>query len=225
MPGHGGHAEQRADRPPHSPAAHQDEPLAAIGELVGELRRHTAAQRMPDHGDAVDLEDAQEVAHAVGEARHGVVGPRLLGASVAEEVRGDDRVVLGQLLDDRPPGVGAVADAVDEEECRARPGLDVGPPVAVDGDVPDREGAFAPDAGPIADLRRVDRTGVVGDGIGERSCDDLVGAGSGSSSPPWARVSPMPISCARSVPGPVRGHAVHRRGPTCPRSVDPVNSR
>ena len=31
----------------------------------------------------------------------GVVGPGLLGAPVAEQIRRDDRVVLGQLLDDR----------------------------------------------------------------------------------------------------------------------------
>ena len=54
---------------PDAAAAHQDQALAAVGELVGELRRHAAAQRVPDDGDAVDLEHAQEIAHAVGVRR------------------------------------------------------------------------------------------------------------------------------------------------------------
>ena len=111
--GHGRQPEQRAHRAAHSPAAHQHEALAAVGELVGELRRHAAAERVPDDGDPVDLEHAEEVAHPVGVARHRVVGPRLLGAPVPEQVRRDDGVVLGQLLDHRTPGVGAVTDAVD----------------------------------------------------------------------------------------------------------------
>ncbi len=40
-----------------------------VRELVGELGRHPTAQRVPDHGDPLDLEHAQQVAHAVGEAR------------------------------------------------------------------------------------------------------------------------------------------------------------
>ncbi len=156
--GHGGHPQQRADRPAHSPAADQDQALTAVGELVGELRRHAAAQGVPDDGDPVDLQHAQEVAHPVGEARHRVVGPWLLGAPVPEQVRRDDRVVLHQLLEDRSPAVGAVPDAVDQQERGPRAGLDVGAPVAVDGDVLDFEGALAPNARPVADRRRVDRT-------------------------------------------------------------------
>ena len=159
---HRGHPQQRADRSAHSPAADQDQALTAVGELVGELRRHAAAQRVPDDRGPVHLQHTQEVAHAVGETAHRVVGPRLLGASVPEEIRGDHRVVRGQLLDYGAPGVGAVADAVDQQQRRSRAGLDVGPAVAVDGDVLNLEGALAPDAGPVPDLRRVHRAGGAG---------------------------------------------------------------
>ena len=117
--GNGSEAEQRAHRAPDPPAAHQHQALAALGELVGELRRHPAAERVAHHGGSLDLQDGQEVAHPVGEAGDGVVGPRLLRAPVAEQVRRNHRVVLGQLLDHRAPGVRAVTDAVDEEHGRA----------------------------------------------------------------------------------------------------------
>ena len=57
------------------------------------------------------------------------------------------RVVLGQLLDHGPPGVGAVADAVDQEERGPRAGLHEGPSVPVDGAVLHGEGALAPHPG------------------------------------------------------------------------------
>ena len=117
--GHRGKAQQRAHRPAHSPAADEHQALAAFGELVGELRRHAAAQRMSDHRGPVDLEHAQEVPHPVGVPRHRVVGAWLLRAAMAQEVRGHDGVVLGQLLEHRAPAVRAVADAVNEQEHRA----------------------------------------------------------------------------------------------------------
>ena len=36
----------------------QHEPLGALGELVGELHRHAAAEAVPDHGHPVDAEHA-----------------------------------------------------------------------------------------------------------------------------------------------------------------------
>ena len=46
--------------------AHQDQPLGALGELVGELHRHPAAEGVPDHVHLVDAEHGEQVAHAVG---------------------------------------------------------------------------------------------------------------------------------------------------------------
>ena len=48
-----GGAQQRADLPAQAAAAHEDEPLAMLGELVGELHGHAAAQGMPDEGRAL----------------------------------------------------------------------------------------------------------------------------------------------------------------------------
>ena len=56
----------------------QDQPLGALGELVGELHRHAAAEAVPDHGDLVDAEHGEQVAHAVGVAADAVVGARLV---------------------------------------------------------------------------------------------------------------------------------------------------
>ena len=114
------HPEQRAHRTAHSPTPHQDEALATLRELVGELGRHAAAERMAQYRGAVDLEHAQEVPHPVGIARHRVVGPGLLGTTVAEQVRRDDGVMLGQLLEDGAPAVRAVADAVDRGAAPAQ---------------------------------------------------------------------------------------------------------
>ena len=200
--GHGGHAQQGAHRAAQAPAPHQDEPFAALGVLVGELRRHPAPEGMADDGDAVHLQDGEQVAHAVGVAAHGVVGTRLLGPSVAEQVRRDHGVVLGQLLEHGSPGVGAVADAVHEEDGRAAARLDVGPPVPVHGHVLHLERSLAPDAWAEADLVGVDgrrcvgvqvrgmRVGLgvragVGGGVGGR--DDLGQARQGSLS----RVGPV----------------------------------
>ena len=74
-----------------------------LRKLIGELRGHTATERVADDRDPVDLEHAQQVAHPVGETGHRVVGPRLLGSPVPEQVRGDHGVVPGQLLDDGTP--------------------------------------------------------------------------------------------------------------------------
>ena len=53
---------------------------------------------MPDHRDPVDLQDAQEVAHAVGEAGDRVVGPRLLGPPLAEKIPNLRRYEHGKAL-------------------------------------------------------------------------------------------------------------------------------
>ena len=106
---------------------------------------------------------------------------------------------------------------------RARAGLDVGPPVAVDGDVLDREGALTPDAGPVADLRRVDRS------AGRSSCRDP----RPRRRPPCGalvcrrgrRVTHTDLPC---WPGPdslVTARSSPRTGRACPGSVEPVNTR
>ena len=194
--GHGGHTQQRAHGASQAPTAHQDQPLAALGKLVGELRRDAAAERVADDGGAVHLQDGEQVAHAVGVAAHGVVGSRFLGPSVAEQVRRNDGVVLGQLLEHGSPGVGAVADAVDEEDGRPTARLDVGPTVPVHRHVLHLERALPPDPGAEADfvgvdgMRRVNVRGVgVGFGLG-------VGPGVGAGPGPGAGLGVCrPVVC------------------------------
>jgi len=58
--------------------ADQDQALDQLGELVGELHRHAAAERMTDHRDSLDIEDRKQVSHPVGVRRDRVVRPRLI---------------------------------------------------------------------------------------------------------------------------------------------------
>jgi hypothetical protein len=74
-----------------------------------------------------------------------------------EEIGCDNRVVPRQLVEDGAPGVGAVADAMDEEHGGTRAGADESPPVPVNGAELDRMIAFVALAGTEPDQRRVDR--------------------------------------------------------------------
>ena len=145
----------------------------------------------------------EEVAHPVGEAGDGVVGSRLPGSTVPEQVGRNDGVVLGQLPDDRAPGVRAVPDAVDEEQRRAPPHLHVGAAVAVDGGVAHAEAALAADTRSEAERSGVDgRGGAPGRSDGSNR---LVHAGL-----PFWSAGPL-----------VRRHRRDRR---CPRRVSRVNA-
>ena len=62
-------------RPPVPTSTRRSAPL---GVLVGELHRHAAAEAVPDHGDPVDAQHGEQVAHAVGVAADAVVGARLV---------------------------------------------------------------------------------------------------------------------------------------------------
>src|SRR5262249_53989463 len=64
--------------PPPEPAARDEhEPFAALGELVGELHRDAAAERVPDDARPLVPEGAEEIAHAAGIRAEGVVAPGL----------------------------------------------------------------------------------------------------------------------------------------------------
>ena len=64
-----------------------------------------------------------------------IVGSRLVGVAVAEEVRSDDGVMLGELGNDVEPAIRAVSDAVDEQDGRAAASEDERAFVAVNGAV------------------------------------------------------------------------------------------
>ncbi len=113
---------------------HEDHPVGALGELVGELHRDPASEAVPDHRDLVDAEHCQQVAHAVGVAADAVVGARLVRPPVPEQVGGDHGVVLGQSLDDRRPGGVVGSEAVQQEEDRTAAGLHEGASMPVERD-------------------------------------------------------------------------------------------
>ena len=68
----------------HATAAHEHEPLTALGILIGELHRDAAAERVPDHGHAIDAEHAQQIAHSVRVAGDRIVRARLIRLPVPE---------------------------------------------------------------------------------------------------------------------------------------------
>jgi hypothetical protein len=86
------HPDRRGDLAADAARCNEDQPLGALGELVGELHRHTATEAVADHGDLVDAQHGEQVAHPVGVAADAVVGPWLVGAAVPEQVRGDHGV-------------------------------------------------------------------------------------------------------------------------------------
>lgn len=111
--------------------ADQDQPFGALRELVGELHGDTAAERVPDQGGGLDVERGEQIADPVGVRGHRVVGARLVGGAVAEQVGRDHRVGACEVGDQVRPGRRGVADAVDQDERGALTGHAVGTTVAV----------------------------------------------------------------------------------------------
>lgn len=124
-------AQDGVDLAPYSARADQDQPLGSLGELVGELHRHSPAEGMPDQRGGLDVERGQQIAYSVGVGGHRVVGARFVGRAVAEQVGGDHGMGAGQVGDQLRPGRGGVAYAVDQDERRSLTGHPVGAPVAV----------------------------------------------------------------------------------------------
>jgi hypothetical protein len=120
-------------------AVHEHEPLAALGELVGELQRHAAAEGVADDGGPLHPQGHHEVPHAAGEGPERVVAPGLGRLAVAEQVGGEDGEALGEGGHDLPPRGGASGEAVDEDEPRPLAGHPVADVVAVDPDVAQAE--------------------------------------------------------------------------------------
>ena len=126
-----GRAQQRVHLGSDAAGADEHQPLGPFRELVGELHRHPAAERVADHGYPVDVEHAEQVAHPVGVPGDGVVRSRLVDPPWPSR-SGAMTVWSGRAAASRPARLRAVADAVDEQEGRAAAGHPVRPPVAVD---------------------------------------------------------------------------------------------
>ena len=124
---------------PQPAARHEHEPLAALGELVGELHRDPAAERVPDHGHALVAERRQHVAHAARVRAERVVPARRRRLAVPEQVGREHREVLAQQRRDVLPRLRRVRDAVQQQEHRATTGNPVRHPVSVQGQFVGRE--------------------------------------------------------------------------------------
>ena len=132
----------RRDRPRDEPERERRVPRFIFGDLLqGQSHRrirrareafdgHDSSERLANasFGDSaghergsLDAEIRQEIAHAVGVGGDRVVGARLVGATVTEQIGRDDGVVLGEVLDGIAPGIGPIADTVDQEDGGAVP--------------------------------------------------------------------------------------------------------
>ena len=98
-----GAAQQRADLAPEAAARDQHQALDALGELVEELHRHAAAERVPDDRRALDADRREQVADAGGVRAERVVAARRGRVAVADQVGRDHRVVARPGAAPRPP--------------------------------------------------------------------------------------------------------------------------
>ena len=126
-----GHAEQQVDLLAEPAAVDQDQPIAALGELIGELHRDTAAERVPDERRPVVTEGDQQIAHAARVGAERVVASGLGRAAMPQQVGRDHREALGERRHHALPRLAVGGDAVHEHDHRAAAGGPVGHAVAV----------------------------------------------------------------------------------------------
>ena len=130
-PGQAGGPQQGRDLAAEPTAAHEHEPLAVLGELVGHLHRHAAAQRVPDEGRPLVPERDHQVADAARVGAERVVAARLGRLAVAEQVGRDDGEALGEVGEHPRPRGGGRRDAVHEHDHRPAAGRSVREAVTV----------------------------------------------------------------------------------------------
>ena len=127
----GSGAQQQVDLAAEPATGDEHEALTALWELVGELHRDAAAERVPDDRDALVAERGGDVASAAGVGAEGVVATRGRGLAVAEEVGRDHREALAQQRRHPRPRLRRVRDPVQQQQRRAAPGDPVAHALAV----------------------------------------------------------------------------------------------
>ena len=137
--GQGGAAQQRADLVSETAGGDEHEALGALGELVEELHRHAAAERVPDDRGAIDAEDGEQVADRGGVCAERVVTARCGGVAVADQVGGDHGVAVGERKRDLAPVARGVDHAVDQHDRRTAADHVVDHAVTVQLDLPGLE--------------------------------------------------------------------------------------
>jgi short-subunit dehydrogenase len=128
-------AQQRVHLAAEAAARDQNEALATLRELVGELHRDPATQRVPDDRPPLVSKCAEKIAHPVREGAKRVVAARLRGLTVTEEVRSDDPASRSEAHHHLFPRGGAACDPVQEGHERAFPARSIGDGVPVQRDL------------------------------------------------------------------------------------------
>ena len=113
-----GRPQQRGDVAAQPTAAHEDQPLAVLGELVGELHGHAAAQRVPDERGSLMPERHQEITDPARVGAQRVVPAGLGRLTVAEQIGSDDGEALGQIREHVRPCGRRRRDPVDQHDHR-----------------------------------------------------------------------------------------------------------
>ena len=117
-----GRAQQQAQVPAQAAAVHQHQALAALRELVGQLHRDPATQRVAHEGRALMAERHHQVPHAAGMGAQRVVTARLRGLAVSDQVRRYDGEAGGQVRQDSLPRGRRRGDPVHEHDRRPTAG-------------------------------------------------------------------------------------------------------
>ena len=112
-------------------AGDEHEAVRALGELVGELHRDAAAERVPDDGHVLVAERRDDVARRAGVRAQRVVAARRGRLAVAHEVRRDQREALAEQRRDALPRLRRVRDPVQQQQRGAAAGGPVAHAVAV----------------------------------------------------------------------------------------------
>ena len=95
--------QQQAELAAETATVDEHEPLAQLGELVGELHRDAAAEGVPHEGRAVVPERREQVAQAARGGAKRVVPAGLRGRAVTGQVGREDREAPGKVGHDPPP--------------------------------------------------------------------------------------------------------------------------
>jgi hypothetical protein len=114
-----GRPQQRSDVATKSPAAHEDQALAVLGELVRQLHGHAAAQGVPDERRSLMSQRDQQIADPARVGAQRIVSSGLGRFAVAEQIGSDDGEALGQIREHVGPGGRRRRDPVDQHDHRA----------------------------------------------------------------------------------------------------------
>ena len=117
---------------PEAAAGDEHQALGDLGELVGELHRDAAAERVSDERRAFVAEHDQQVAQAGGERPERVVAAAGRRGAVPGKIGRDHRVVARERLDHLLPVRVCARHPVDQEQHRAAAGGDVGERAAME---------------------------------------------------------------------------------------------